>query len=146
MLQRASDGGRKPSGLDQLLQRDQRSPSEDNHGGGGFCSSTVPALDEHLEEKQRLGFQFEKEKGARRERLLLLHGGSEGFGRGTVPRYSWGVLPHPSYLTAFGAGTDRLWLLGKLLLPTSPVLTQGAIKGLPKRPGCVHRPLRSCIT
>lgn len=72
MLQRDSDGGRKPSGLDQLLRRDQRSPSEDNHGGGGFCSSTVPALGEHLEEKQRFGFQFEKETGARRERRLLL--------------------------------------------------------------------------
>lgn len=72
-------------------------------------------------------------------------GGSKGFGRGMVPRCSWGVLPHLSYLTAFGAGTDRLWLLGKLWLPTSPVLTQGALKGFPRRPAHVHRPLWICI-
>ena len=58
--------------LDQLLRRDKHSPSEDSRGGGGSCSSTVPALDEHLEEKQRVDFQFEKEKGARGERQLLL--------------------------------------------------------------------------
>lgn len=96
----------------------KHSSSVDSQSSGSSRSSTTLALDERLEEKERVGFQFEREKRVRKE-----IGGSEGFGRGTVPRCSWGVLPHLSYLTAFGAGTDRLWFLGKLWLPTSPILT-----------------------
>lgn len=56
----------------------------------GHCSSTKPTLDEHLEEKKIKRIDFEKEKGVREERELLLEQGSEGFGRGSVPSCCWG--------------------------------------------------------
>lgn len=49
------------SGLDQLPRRAECSPLEDSCGSGGSHSCTTLALDEHLEEKQMVGFQFEKE-------------------------------------------------------------------------------------
>lgn len=62
MLQRTRDGGGKPSGLDQFLRCAKHSPLEDSCGDDGTCSCTTLALDEHLEEKQMVDFQFEKEK------------------------------------------------------------------------------------
>lgn len=92
-----------PQGQTSSLQRAQCGSSEDKSYSG-----TTPRLDGHLEEKQRVvGFHFEKEKGARRERQLLQR---VGFGKGRVPRCSWGVLPHPSSLPCFwGRNRQAFW-------------------------------------